>query len=63
MATNKEILVEQRRQLHQLLLIKKENDEVGNKVLGLERAINAVVAVMDEADVAYVEKIVSATEV
>ena len=62
MATNMEILVEQRRQLYSLLLIKKENDRASIKVLGLERAIISAKTVMNEADVAYVEKMVADTE-
>ena len=62
MATNMEILVEQRRQLYCLLLIKKENDKAGIKVLGLERAIISAKTVMNEADVAYVEKMVADTQ-
>ena len=62
MATNTEIQVEQRRQLYVLLLIKKENDKAGVKVLGLERAIIAAKTVMNEADVAYVEKMVASIQ-
>ena len=63
MATNMEILAEQRRQLYNLLLIKKENDGAGIKVLGLERAIIAAKTVMNETDVAYVEKMVADTQI
>ncbi|MDR2183231.1 MAG: hypothetical protein LBE55_03565 [Clostridiales bacterium] len=59
MATDAEIQIEQRRQLYQLLMLKKENDEAGVAVIGLDRLINMMMAVMYEADVAYVEKMIS----
>ena len=59
MATNAEIQVEQRTRLYILLKLKKENEEAGIKVIGLDSQINMTMAVMNEADVAYVEKMVA----
>ena len=59
MATNTEIQVEQRTRLYILLKLKKENEEAGVKVIGLDAQINMTMAVMNETDVAYVEKMVA----
>lgn len=55
MASNVEIRVMQKRQLHTLLIIKKHNQ---GTVLQLQEALVALVAEMEQEDVAYVEKVV-----
>ena len=57
MATNLEIRVGQRDKLYVLLKLKADNS--GVKINGLEEAINASEAVMDQEDVAWVEKKIS----
>ena len=54
MASTIEIRVMQKRQLHSLLIIKKTN---AVQVLQLQETINALIAEMEQEDVAYVEKI------
>ena len=54
MATNREILVEQRRRLFALLRIRKANP--GMEIKELNNQINAVIAEMEQEDVAWVEK-------
>lgn len=54
MASTLEIRVIQKRQLHTFLIIKKNNT---GTVAQLQEAINALVAEMEQEDVAYVEKI------
>ena len=54
MATNLEIRIMQRNKLYDLLILKERNK--GNKVNYLDELINATEAMMDEEDVAWVEK-------
>jgi len=59
MATNMEMIVEQRTRLFFLLKLKKVNNAKGIAVEGLEELIIQTEAVMQEEDVAYVEKMVA----
>lgn len=55
MPNNKEIVIEQRRRLYQLLEIKKATTEEERMKI-IDSFIKATTTEMDEEDVAYVEK-------
>jgi len=61
MATPLEIRVNQKNHLRSLLKIKKENGT--NHVLGLEEEILAVIAIMEQEDIAWVEKVIGITAI
>ena len=57
MANTLEIKERQKHLLNVLLTIKKANE--GKEVAGLQKAINDAVAVMEQEDVSWIEKIVA----
>jgi hypothetical protein len=59
MATNNELKAAQKHHLKSLLNIKKINE--GKEVPGLQFEIENAIAVMEQEDVAWVEKIVGVT--
>jgi len=52
--TNMDLRVAQKRQLYTLLMLKSENP--GTKITGLDRAVNALEAEMEQEDVALVKE-------
>jgi len=54
MATNLEVVIEQKKRLYMLLKLKRDNK--ANEVFGLDELINATIAEMQQEDVAWVEK-------
>ena len=56
MATEKEIRTIQAANYHQLLTIKRLNKQAGVKVIGLNNAISLAKSIMNEPDIAWVEK-------
>ncbi|MCL1824069.1 MAG: hypothetical protein FWG44_07690 [Oscillospiraceae bacterium] len=62
MATNNEQRAAQKEKLYDLLKLKRDNDNKGIKVEGLEELINRVKAPMEVEDVAYIEKLIAELE-
>jgi len=58
--TSMELRVSQKRQLYTLLMLKAENP--GLKITGLDRAINALEAEMEQEDVALVKEKIKTLE-
>jgi len=52
--TNMDLRVAQKRQLYTLLMLKADNP--GTKITGLDRAVNALEAEMEQEDVALVKE-------
>ncbi|MCL2054866.1 MAG: hypothetical protein FWG90_10605 [Oscillospiraceae bacterium] len=56
MASSLETREKQKQHLGELLDIKKQNKDAGIEVVGLQKAIIRAINVMDQEDVAWVEK-------
>ncbi|MCL2054601.1 MAG: hypothetical protein FWG90_09270 [Oscillospiraceae bacterium] len=61
MATSLETREKHRNHLGDLLDLKKQNKDAGFEVIGLEKLIIKAVSIMDQEDVAWVEKIYGIT--
>jgi len=62
MASNIEIRVMQKSELFDLLKLKRDNQNTGNDLKGLNDLITKKKAIMEAEDVAYVEKMVAELE-
>ena len=63
MSTGVGIRVSQKERLYSLLLIKKVNDQSGNKVLELNREISRAETGMEKEDIAFVREQIANLEI